>query len=379
MDQRLGRLARLTGRVRFGRVLGFPLYVQPWWLVLIPLLVYGYGQVLRVRSDLPAATAYGVGAAFVVCLLVSVLLHELGHALVARFYRLGVRAITIELLGGWTEMERQPPRPSVEAAVSLVGPAVSLVLALGSGAVAYLLPGDSVLRLVVAQLAISNMIVAVFNALPGFPLDGGRALLAVVWAGTGDLDRARVASGHAGRALAATCVAAAVALAGTGRLSMFGALILVVVALSIWRGAGDAVALGRAGRRAGLVEVDRLTRPIFGVPPATPLAEARRMAAVAGRPDAALAVLDGAGEPLAVVPDAAAEAVPVARRGEVAVGELARRIGTRLPAGARGAGVVRALERAPEGEVLVTAGGRVVGVVRAADVAHVLNDGRSDR
>lgn len=165
-----------------GRVLGTPVYVNPSMLLLALVVTVVYGGYAATELGLPGPFAYAVGFGFVVCLLGSVLLHELGHALTARRFGIGVRGITLELLGGWTEMDRDAPSPRVDALVSLAGPAVSLVLGgLATGA-ALLLPDRTIAGEIAFQLAASNVIVAVFNVLPGLPLDGGRALRALLWA-----------------------------------------------------------------------------------------------------------------------------------------------------------------------------------------------------
>src|SRR4029453_9492947 len=110
---------------------------------------------------------YAVGLGFVVCLLGSVLLHELGHALTARRFGIGGGGITLRLLGGWTEMDRDAPTPRVDALVSLAGPAVSLVLGGLATAATVALPDRTWLGQIAFQLAASNILVAVFNVLPG--------------------------------------------------------------------------------------------------------------------------------------------------------------------------------------------------------------------
>jgi Zn-dependent protease len=356
-------------------VLGFPLYLSPSWLVLAALVTFAYGrQLTDSRPQISAGTAYALGAAFVFCLLGSVLLHELGHALASRRLGTGVRGITLELLGGYTEMERDARRPAVEAAVSLAGPVTSLALALAAGAAAWALPGGATVTLFVAQLAVSNGIIAVFNALPGLPLDGGRAMQAAVWALSGDPHVGRRIAGRCGQMLAVACVAAGATLYLFDLIEALGVVFAVLVAGSIWFGATGAVRLGRAGARLHLVEVDRLTRPIFRVPTGTPLGEAQRRAAVAGLSHAALGVVDATEELRAVVNDAAAAAVPDERRDWVAVDDVARSVDLRraVPAGLRGGDVLRAVEADPVGEYLVTAGEDVVGILRVADLARVL-------
>src|SRR5262245_15782341 len=173
--------------LRLGRVFGVPVYLRWSWLLLAVVVVVLYAGVLTTMlPELNAAGRYAFAVGFVLCLLLSVLLHEVGHAVVARHYGIRVRAITLEVLGGYTEMESDSPHPRADLAVSLIGPVVSGVL--GAAALgAYVgLPPGGVLSQLAFQLAWSNLIVAVFNALPGLPLDGGRAVRALVWGLTGN-------------------------------------------------------------------------------------------------------------------------------------------------------------------------------------------------
>src|SRR5439155_23941649 len=100
--------------IPLGRVAGVPVFLTASWLVLAVLIMITYQGYLAVRRpELPQSLAYLVGAGLVLSLLVSVLLHELGHALTARRFGIGVRGITLELLGGYTELDRDAPSPAV--------------------------------------------------------------------------------------------------------------------------------------------------------------------------------------------------------------------------------------------------------------------------
>src|SRR5690348_18474296 len=131
-------------------------------LVLAVLVTVVYGGYVAEELGLVEPLAYAVGLGFVACLLGSVLLHELGHALTARRFGIGVRGITLELLGGWTEMDRDAPSPRVDALVSLAGPAVSMVLGGLATALTFALPDRTVTEQIAFQLALSNVLVAVF-------------------------------------------------------------------------------------------------------------------------------------------------------------------------------------------------------------------------
>jgi Zn-dependent protease len=360
-----------------GRVLGFPLYLNASTLLLAALITIVYGGYAQQRLDITPAAGYAVGFGFVVCLMVSVLLHELGHALTARRFGIGVRGITLEMLGGFTEMDRDAPTPKVDLLVALAGPAVSLVLGVAAVLGMVVFPDRSLPHEVAFYLAFSNIIVAVFNSLPGLPLDGGRALRAGVWAISQDRHLGTEVAGWVGRGVAVVTALGAAALTAVGALSTIGLVFLLLVAVTLWRGAGQSIRLAQISRRFPLIDLRRLARPVFAVPTGTPLAEAQRRAGEAGQagqPAAALAVSDSTGRLVALVHGAAADAVPAERRPWVAVDSVSRGIAgiTSIPVGMGGEDVIRAVQANPGAEYLVTSGEDVIGVLHVADLAQLL-------
>jgi Zn-dependent protease/CBS domain-containing protein len=361
--------------IQVGRVFGFPLRLSVSWLVMSVLITYWYGQRMGDSLNLTGPARYLAGLGFVACLLLSVLLHELGHALTARHYGIGVKGITLDLLGGYTEFDHDSPRPGVELATALAGPGVSALLGIGSMVATVLLPDGTFAHHIAVQLALCNIIVAVYNALPGWPLDGGRALRAAVWGLRGDRDAGLLVAGWSGRAVAAGTLLAAVWLYFAGWYSEVGVLFGLFVAFSIWQGAAGAVMTARVRSRYPLVDPVRLARPLFTVPAGTSLAEAARRAAAAGQAGAVLGVTDPDGRLIAlVVPDAAA-AVPEQRRPWVTVETLARGIDAVavIPSGIRGADVIKLLRGDPATPYLVVDGENVIGVLTTMDVVQVLD------
>jgi Zn-dependent protease len=326
--------------LRFGRLLGVPFHLNPSALLFAGLVTLTYGAFVERTQHFSPAVSYAVGLGFVVCLLVSAVLHELGHALVARHYGIGVKGITLNLLGGYTEMEREPPTPKVDLLVALAGPAVSLALGLVAGVATVALPAGQVVHQLVFQLAASNLIVAAFNVLPGLPLDGGRALRAAVWWLSRDRFLGTEVAGWIGRAVAGATALAAAVLSALGVFSPFGLVFMLLIALTLWQGAG----------------------------------QAQRRVAEAGPQGAALAVADSSGKLVALVAPGAAEAVPAERRPWVTVDTVARSLDgiTAIPATLGGEEVIRALQANPGAEYLVTAGEDVVGVLRVEDLALLL-------
>ena len=124
------------------RPFGIPVYISPYWFLIAGVFIIIYANDLA--STLHGSTRFIVAAAFVVLLYVSVLIHELSHSLVARSYGLPVRRILLYPLGGFSEIEREPPTPGREFLVSAAGPALSLALAAGGYGLMHVVAPDTV-------------------------------------------------------------------------------------------------------------------------------------------------------------------------------------------------------------------------------------------
>jgi Zn-dependent protease/CBS domain-containing protein len=175
-----------------GSIAGIHIRFHWSWLVVLVLIVGMLSQVYTSYANRPVAWVMAVSAVLLLC--ASVVLHELGHALVARRYRLPVIGITLFALGGVTEIADDRPEPVRELLIAVTGPAISLILALICGLVWW---GGSThpSGVVALHLALTNSMMAIFNLLPGYPLDGGRVLRAVIWFLTdAELPAARVAA-----------------------------------------------------------------------------------------------------------------------------------------------------------------------------------------
>ncbi|MGI9008364.1 MAG: site-2 protease family protein [Streptosporangiaceae bacterium] len=350
------------------RPFGIPVYISPYWLVFAVVLVVMYAN--GAESNLASTQSkYIVAAAFVLLLYASVLVHELAHCVVARAFKLPVRRVLLYPLGGYSEIEQEPQTPGREALISGAGPIISLALAgLGYG-LAQVVPAGLTHQLI-AQLFVANLIVGVFNLLPGLPLDGGRILRAGVWKLTGRPFAATRAAAWAGRVLAILLVALALFSQHNGG-SVFNLawLWLLVLAGFIWIQSTQAIKAARIRERLPAVNARGLARPAIPVPASLPLAEAVRRAQEAGA--RALVIVDHEGTPTGLVSESAVLATPEERRPWIDVGSLARSLSPELvlPADVTGMDLIKAVQQAPASEyLLIESSGQVFGVLAAADL-----------
>ncbi len=360
-----------------GRPFGIPVYVSPTWFIVAAFITYTFQQLVSSwLPDLSVPLTYVVSFAFAVLLYVSVLLHELAHCVVARMYGLPVRRITLYLLGGVSEIEREPETPGREFMVAFAGPLLSLGLAaIGFFAYRFIDPG-SVLGVLTMQLWWANLIVGIFNLLPGLPLDGGRMLRAGVWKATKNAGSGTVAAAWVGRALAVALVVIPVGLALISGQAPSPSMLIwsILLASFIWLGATQSLRGARVRARIPQVNARALARRAIPVTGDVPLAEALRRAAEAQA--GAMVVVDHEGRPTGIVNEVAVEATPESRRPWVTAGSLARSLEPSLVLAAdlSGEALIDAMREAPAGEyLLVERGGEIFGVLATSDVNRVFS------
>jgi Zn-dependent protease/CBS domain-containing protein len=351
------------------RPFGIPVYVTPYWFVIAAVFSVIYANDLS--NTISGNTRYVVAAAFVVLLYASVLVHELAHSLVARSYGLPVRRILLNPLGGISEIEREAPTPGREFAVAGAGPALSLVLAAIGWGLAQAAP-YGVTGALIRQLVVANIIVGVFNLLPGLPLDGGRMLRAVIWKFTKRPTTATIAAAWVGRGLAVALLAIPFFSGGLAGGDIVSTLWVLVIAAFMWTGATQSIKATRFRERLPALQARRLARKAISVSASTPLAEAVRQADEAGA--RAIVVVDHDSKPIAIVNETAVMATPPQRRPWVEAGALARSIDPSLVLSAdlQGMALLDAIRRAPATEyLLVDSTGQVFGVLATRDLDQV--------
>lgn len=356
---------------RIGRIAGSDVLVSTSWFVIAALIAWMMGP--RVDAVQPGLGGwkYVVGLAFAMALYLAILLHEASHALVARRFGFRVEAITLHFLGGATTIDGEARRPGQEFWIAVVGPITSLVVGIVALGLWFTDP-PGLLRLVIEGLAGANIVIGVLNLVPGLPLDGGRVLRAGVWALTGRMHTGTVVAAWGGRVAAALVLVWAVVSANAGEA--VNAVVLTVVAIFLWSGAGQALAASTVVSKLGRVVARDLARPTLTVPEDLPLAEALRRAEEAGA--RALVTATTAGRPVGVVEGQAVLSVPQERMPWIPVSSVARSLdGRALPVDIAGDDLLAALRRTPAPEyVLLAADGSVHGVLATADIMRAMRN-----
>ncbi|WP_299832177.1 site-2 protease family protein [uncultured Roseobacter sp.] len=213
-----------SNAVKLFSINGFDIKLDPSWLLIAALITWSLSQGYfpAILPDQSTGTYLAMALIAMLCFFVSLLLHELAHSVVARRLGVPIKGITLFLFGGVAELEAEPRSARVEFWVALAGPVMSLALALGFWSLARLsdLVAAAVpVSMVLGYLALINLILALFNLVPAFPLDGGRVLRAYLWHRKGDVLAATETASQSGTIFAYV-------LMGLGVLALFdGALI----------------------------------------------------------------------------------------------------------------------------------------------------------
>lgn len=207
-----------------GRISGIQIAVDHSWILIFALITFSLaGHFSRAHEGWSPVHAWSTAIATSLLFFTSIVLHELGHSLTAQRLGVQVRSITLFVFGGVAQLESEPKRPRDEIVIAVAGPLVSLALAglFQAGGTLFTMGGTAAdtLAAMTTWLARINWILAVFNCVPGFPLDGGRVLRGLVWAVTGSFERATSVAAASGTLIAyGLIVLGIVAALGTGEI-----------------------------------------------------------------------------------------------------------------------------------------------------------------
>jgi Zn-dependent protease/CBS domain-containing protein len=246
----------LGGRsIKLANVFGIRIGVDPSWFIVLFLVIYlltGYYQdIFPAEND---SSAFVLATVSALLFFLSIVLHELGHAVVAMRNGIGISGIDLWLFGGVARLERDTTSPGVEFRIAAAGPFVTLVIAAVCIAIGAAAGGSdfwsvvrfqevtlsSGLQAVVAYLASINLIVLLFNLIPGFPLDGGRIARSIAWKITGDRNRATQIAGRMGQFASYAMVGLGVLVIGATQDFFFG-IWLIFIGLFLGQAARSAV------------------------------------------------------------------------------------------------------------------------------------------
>lgn len=359
--------------IPLGRIGGIPIILAYSWFIIAAFTVIVYGPVLQANNPALGVMAYYVAFAYALLLLISVLVHELSHALTARIFNWPTQKIVLTLWGGHTQFENFIASPGRSVLVALAGPAANFVLAGGAWLVLATVDLASVAELLTNIFMWANFLIAIFNVLPGLPLDGGRLVESLVWKITGSQAKGTVAAGWAGRIIVAGLVVWFIVLPfASGRaLDMSLVVVTALVGGFLWMGASGAIRQGSLRGRLHLVSAGALAIPATGLAASSTAGQAR--AASAG--GAAVVVCGPDGRPQAVVDRGALDAVPPSVLDSTPVGAVSYPLapGAYVPEAAGGAELIQYLSRlAGEEYAVINEHGQVTGLLGQAAVMSAL-------
>ncbi len=363
----------LRSSFRLFTVMGIEVGVHVSWLIIFGLVTWslGVGYFPTLLPDLSDTAALALGAIAAVLLFGSVLLHELAHSFVARWRGLDARSITLFLFGGVSNLGGEAKQPSTEFLVAIVGPLSSAAIAAVAFAAANLLGSDSPAGVTAGYLAFVNLLLAGFNLLPGFPLDGGRVLRAIVWNATNSLRRGTEVAAMVGRFVAYGLVFWGVIRVLNGEL--FAGLWIGAIGWFLNSAASASVGQVILDQRlAGLRVRDVLRSDTTAVAPGTTVAEVIEAVILPGS-RRATAVVDGRLVGIVTLGDVGK--VPAEARGSTTVAEImGGRDGlvTVTPTDT----LRRAMDALAEGDYeqlpVVDPSGHLLGLLTRADILRVL-------
>jgi Zn-dependent protease/predicted transcriptional regulator len=189
--------------MRIGKILGIPIYLHATWVIIFAGISYSlYLQFAQQNPGWTPALQLSLAVLTSVLFFASLLFHELSHSVVAQHYKIRVLSITLFIFGGVASIERDPSKAIQEFNIAIAGPLASGFLAGFFFGVVQAFPSNQMINAVSTWLWTTNLLLAVFNLLPGFPLDGGRIFRAIIWGATKNFSRATRVAGASGRMIA---------------------------------------------------------------------------------------------------------------------------------------------------------------------------------
>ena len=226
----------MNGNIRVGNLFGIPFYVNPSWFLIFGLVTWTYGSELARFGQLNGATPWILGLITSLLLFASVLAHELGHSFAAIAQGIEVKSITLFLFGGLAMLGKESETPLQSFSVAIAGPAVSLILYILLTFIGTTLSLSAPFFAITSLLASINLVLALFNLIPGLPLDGGNILKAAVWQITGNPNQGVLWASRVGQFFG--WLAIAVGILGEFNLIPFGSIWTALIGGFLLQNAG---------------------------------------------------------------------------------------------------------------------------------------------
>lgn len=370
-----------TRGISLGRVFGGRVVVQPSTLLMLVLLAYMFST--RGGNELDRRS-FTEGLMLAVLLFASVFVHELAHAATARRMGREVHEVVLTLWGGHTSFDGRNMTPAVSGLTAIAGPVANVLLAgvglvvsfvldvsvfelLGAGEIGYLLLG---------YLVYANVVLALFNSLPGIPMDGGRVLEALVWRVTGDRLRGLIVAAWAGRIIAIGVVVVIVGLPLTQGFApdVINLMVAALLFFVLWPAASAALKGARTVSRREGVTASSLMVPAVGINFDATVADAAEQAELTGAREVVVLAADDA--PAGHFPVALIGAVPVEARTTTGLAAVTMPLprGADVDAELTGDELISQLQEwwGRTDVWVISDNGTVVGVVQLAEVMQAL-------
>ena len=208
---------------QIGRIYGIPILIHSSWIVALVLFAsWFYSEFAALHLDLSQARLWGLGLMTTGLFFGSLVVHEVAHSVVAKLYKIPVVSITLFVFGGVSRIARESSRALEEFNIAVAGPLSSLLIAGGFYLIARPAGSNLVLKTLADSLAMINFSLALFNLIPGFPLDGGHIFRAIVWGFTKDFSRAARIAARSGQVIAYAMIAAGAGTAITSYVPLGG-------------------------------------------------------------------------------------------------------------------------------------------------------------
>jgi Zn-dependent protease len=189
--------------IQIGRIYGIPIFLHTSWFIIFGLIAFSFASEFdALQLNIPAPRLWGLALMTSLLFFASLVFHEMSHSVIAKYYKIPVASITLFVFGGVSRIGREPARALEEFNIAVAGPLSSFLLAGVFALVTWHAGPNAILKTLAGSLAGINLMLAVFNLIPGFPLDGGHILRAIVWGFNKDYARATRIAARSGQVIA---------------------------------------------------------------------------------------------------------------------------------------------------------------------------------